>query len=312
MGLQYVDHEPSDRCHTPAVVAADTKTWVSPTLAGTGVSYRCPAQAPAGSRLPPATDGLPMPATDSLIISCPLSSDTMMLPTHALAGMALALPAALVFPELAGGALLAGFLGGVIPDLDLYVGHRRSLHFPVYYPALAVPALAVAALSPSPASVGVAFALAGAALHSVTDVLGGGLELRPWEGTSERAVYDHYRGRWLAPRRWVDYDGSPGDFLLSLALAAPLFAVTGDALSLLVAATAVVAAVYTAVRRLLPAVATALVGVLAERLPPGLLARVPDRYREGPSGPGAAREAPPASAPDRDRPRTDLADAGGE
>ena len=236
----------------------------------------------------------------------------MMLPTHALAGMALALPVALAVPELAGTALLAGFLGGVLPDLDLYAGHRRSLHFPVYYAALAAPALAVAALFSSPATVGAALVLAGAALHSVTDVLGGGLELRPWEGTSERAVYDHYRGRWLAPRRWVSYDGSPGDFLLSAGLAAPLLAVTGDALSLLVAATVAVAAVYAAVRRLLPAVATALVSILAERLPPGLLARVPDRYREDARGPDTARETPPASAPDRDRPRTDLADAGGE
>jgi hypothetical protein len=244
--------------------------------------------------------------------SCPFGSDTMMLPTHALAGMALGVPAALAVPELAGTTLLAGFLGGVLPDLDLYAGHRRSLHFPVYYTTLAAPALAVAALYPAAWSVAAALVLAGAALHSVTDVLGGGLELRPWEGTSERAVYDHYRSRWLAPRRWVDYDGSPGDFLLSLALAAPLFAVTGDVLSLLVAATAAVAAVYAAVRRLLPAVATALVGVLAEWLPPGLLARVPDRYREAASGSDTGRGTPPASVPDRDRPRADLADAGGE
>ncbi len=243
---------------------------------------------------------------------CPLSSDTMMLPTHALAGMALAVPAALAVPELAGTALLAGFLGGVLPDLDLYVGHRRSLHFPVYYTALAAPALAVAALHPAAWTVGAALVLAGAALHSVTDVLGGGLELRPWEGTSERAVYDHYRGRWLAPRRWVDYDGSPGDLLLSIGLAVPLLSVTGGPLAVLVAATAAVAAVYAAVRRVLPAVATALITVLAEWLPPGLLARVPDRYREDAPGSDTAREAPPASAPDRDRPRTDLADAGGE
>jgi hypothetical protein len=246
----------------------------------------------------------------------------MMLPTHALAGMALALPVALAVPELAGTALLAGFLGGVVPDLDLYAGHRKSLHFPVYYPALAVPALAVAALFPSPASVGVALVLAGAALHSLTDVLGGGLELRPWEGTSERAVYDHYRGRWLAPRRWVRYDGSPGDLLLSVALAAPLFSVTGDALSLLVAATAGVAAAYAAVRRLLPAVATALVGALAEWLPPRLLARVPDRYREGRGnapGPDTARNAAgapgawgadPGRASGWDRSTADSADAG--
>lgn len=237
----------------------------------------------------------------------------MMLPTHALAGMVLAVPAALVVPELAGALLLAGFLGGVLPDLDLYVGHRKSLHFPVYYSALTVPALAVAVLYPTVWTVGAALVLAGAALHSVTDVLGGGLELRPWEGTSERAVYDHYRGRWLAPRRWVGYDGSPGDLLLSAALAVPLFSVTGGTLSLLVAATAVVAGVYAALRRVLPAVATALVGgVLAKRLPPRLLAHVPERYRADAAGSGATREAASAPASGWDRSQADPADTARE
>ena len=297
----------------PTIVTVDTKTCVSP-RADQSEFHDGPVTVATEGRLPPATD--------TLIILCPFNSDTMMLPTHALAGMALALPVALAVPELAGTALLAGFLGGVVPDLDLYAGHRKSLHFPVYYPALAVPALAVAALFPSPASVGVALALAGAALHSLTDVLGGGLELRPWEGTSERAVYDHYRDLWLAPRRWVRYDGSPGDLLLSVALAAPLFSVTGDALSLLVAATAGVAAAYAAVRRLLPAVATALVGTLAEWLPTRLLARVPDRYRDARGnapGPDAARNAagsPGARGADPgpesgwDRSKADSADAG--
>ena len=205
----------------------------------------------------------------------------MMLPTHALAGMALALPVALLLPGFAESALLAGFLGGVLPDLDLYVGHRKSLHFPVYYAALAVPALALAALSPGVWTLGLALGLAAAALHSAGDVLGGGLELRPWEGTSERAVYDHHREQWLAPRRLVSYDGSPGDLLLSLALGAPLLATLGGPLRWLVAGTLAVAVVYTTVRRLLPAMATALVAGLAEWLPPALLAQVPDRYREG-------------------------------
>ena len=72
-----------------------------------------------------------------------------MLPTHALAGMALALPVALVAPEYAPAALAAGFVGGVLPDLDLYTGHRKTLHFPTYYSVLGAGGLVAAVSSPT-------------------------------------------------------------------------------------------------------------------------------------------------------------------
>jgi hypothetical protein len=205
----------------------------------------------------------------------------MMLPTHALAGMVLGLPVALAAPEFATPALLAGFVGGVLPDLDLYAGHRRTLHYPVYYPLLAALAAVVAAIAPSTASVAAAVLLAGAAAHSVADVAGGGLELRPWEATSERAVFDHARGQWLAPRRWVPYDGAPEDLLSAVAIAVPLWMTVTGTLRLLVAASVVVAAVYAAVRRRLPAAAERIVErALAPAVPASLLAYLPARYRE--------------------------------
>ncbi|WP_092662511.1 hypothetical protein [Halorientalis persicus] len=205
----------------------------------------------------------------------------MMLPTHALAGMALALPVAAVAPEFAPVALAAGFAGGILPDLDIYVGHRKTLHYPVYFSALAGGGLALALAVPTAATVGLAFLLLGAALHSVTDVFGGGLELRPWEGTSDRAVYDHYRGRWLAPRRWVGYDGSPGDLLLSSLLAVPLLVTVDGALRLAVLAGLVVAVVYATVRRILPTLAERLVDEFGAVLPAVVLAQLPTRYQQG-------------------------------
>lgn len=197
-----------------------------------------------------------------------------MLPTHALGGLALGLSVAPVAPEFAGVALVGGLLGGVFPDLDLYAGHRRTLHYPVYYSALAVAALAVVALAPGAVTVGAALFLLGAAVHSVADVFGGGLELRPWEGTSDRAVYDHHRGRWLAPRRLVRYDGSPGDFLLSVALAVPLLVALDGQFRHVVVATLLLGAGYAGVRRTLPDLADVVVPHLPERL----LAHVPRRY----------------------------------
>lgn len=202
-----------------------------------------------------------------------------MLPTHALGGMLVALPVVLAAPEFAGVALVAGFLGGVFPDLDLYVGHRKTLHFPVYYSALAVTALLVAVLAPATATVAVALFLLGAAVHSVSDIFGGGLELRPWEATSDRAVYDHHRDRWISPKRWVRYDGSPGDLLLSVAMGVPLLLAFDGALRWVVVSALVVAVTYAAVRRILPAVAVLLVDrVLLRVLPDYGLAYVPRRY----------------------------------
>lgn len=206
----------------------------------------------------------------------------MMLPTHALAGMALGLAAGAVAPEFAPVAVLAGLVGGVLPDLDMYAGHRRTLHFPVYYPVLGVAALALAVLAPGAATVALAVGLLSAAVHSLADVLGGGLELRPWEATSDRAVYDHHRGRWLEPRRWVAYDGSPGDLLVSVTLAVPLlWALEGPLRGMVVGALAVGTA-YALVRKHLPDLAAVLVRtVMIPLLPAALLAHVPGRYRDG-------------------------------
>lgn len=205
----------------------------------------------------------------------------MMLPTHALSGMALALIVAFVAPEYAGVALVGGFLGGIFPDLDMYIGHRKSLHYPVYYSILTIPALAIAGLSPSLTTVFTAFFLVGAAVHSVTDIFGSGLELRPWEATSDRGVYDHFRNRWIAPQRWIQYDGSPDDLLISITLAGLLMVTLDGLLRQVVLVTLIVAVVYTAVRRLLPALAVVLVHeVLTPRLPDHLLSYVPFRYRE--------------------------------
>ena len=198
----------------------------------------------------------------------------MMLPTHALAGMVLALPVALAAPEYAGVAFLAGLLGGVLPDLDLYVAHRKTLHYPAYYSAAGAAAVGVAIVVPTLPTVAVAVFFVAAAVHCVADVFGGGLELRPWEGTSERAVYDHYRGQWVAPRRWVGYDGSPRDLALSVGLAVPLLATQNGLVRRVVLATLAIAVAYAAVRRILPSVAVRLVSLL----PPDAHAHLPDRY----------------------------------
>ncbi|GAB7009259.1 metal-dependent hydrolase [Halorubrum trueperi] len=203
----------------------------------------------------------------------------MMLPTHVLGGMLLAAPLVRVAPELAPIGFVAGFLGGLFPDLDMYVGHRKTLHFPVYYTAIAGIAVLAALVAPSAVTVGIALFALGAAIHSVADMYGGGLELRPWEGTSDRAVYDHYRKRWIAPRRGVRYDGAVEDLALSVGLSLPLLYLLNGPLRLIVVATLIVAVAYTALRRHLAELAALAISLVPAAAAPYL----PDRYRnDGP------------------------------
>lgn len=204
---------------------------------------------------------------------------TMMLPTHALVGVALALPFAVYAPDFAGIALVSGLFGGVFPDLDLYVGHRKTLHYPIYYPVLGAVAIPMSVLVPTALTIAVTVCVVSAAAHSAMDVLGGGLELRPWEATSDRAVYDHLHGRWIAPRRWIRYDGSPEDLLLSVSLAGPLLVVLDGVFSGVVVTAVIVSTVYAALRRSLPGVAELLVeGVVDTPFSDRVLEYVPARY----------------------------------
>ncbi|WP_094192410.1 hypothetical protein [Haloparvum sedimenti] len=200
----------------------------------------------------------------------------MMQTTHALAGMALAVPVALRSPELAPLLLVAGLVGGALPDLDLYRGHRRTLHFPVYYTVAAALLAAAAAVAGGAWLLAAAVLTAAAALHCLMDVFGGGLELRPWEGRSDRAIYDHARGKWIAPRRWIRYDGSPEDLAIAAVAAAPVLYVAEGTLWAAAVGMLAVSAVYVALRRRLPGIAAA----LASRIPPRFREYVPRRYFE--------------------------------
>lgn len=198
----------------------------------------------------------------------------MMATTHALVGVLLGSVSLFVAPELAPVAVLAGFAGGVFPDLDLYSGHRKTLHFPVYFSIAAVATLAIAAVVPTALTFAVGFFLLAAAAHSVSDAFGGGLELKPWLGQSERAVYDHFRGQWISPRRWIRYDGAPEDFALGFAVALPSLVLYDGTIQTLVVAAVLISGVYALLRKPLVRIAEWMVG----QIPDHLLAYVPDRF----------------------------------
>lgn len=196
--------------------------------------------------------------------------------THALAGMVLVSVTGLVAPEYLPVAVSAAAVGGVFPDLDLPGNHRKTLHYPVLYSLGALAVIPIAVLASSVGTVAVAAFLTSAALHSTMDALGGGLELKPWKGTSDRAVYDHYHSRWIRPRRWIRYDGAPEDVLLAGALAAPLLVIFTGGIRTVVVGLVGISIAYGLIRK--PLVAAA--GWLVETLPADIVDRIPGQFTE--------------------------------
>jgi len=196
--------------------------------------------------------------------------------THALAGIAVASVTLYFSPEQAPVAMAAAAVGGIFPDFDLYAGHRQTLHYPIYYPVAAGLAFTTVTFVPTFLTIAAAWFLLGAALHAVMDTFGGGLELRPWRGTSDRAVYDHFNKRWLAPRRWIRYDGAPEDVLLATMLAVPAITVGPSQFDTIAIGLVIFSLAWALVRKPVAEVTEHLV----PRLPSGIVARLPERFQK--------------------------------
>lgn len=169
--------------------------------------------------------------------------------THGFLGGLLALPMFILAPELSIFAFVAAFIGGVFPDLDLYYGHRRLLHYPIYYSIASLGVFPLLFLALNMFTATVWFFLAGAALHCLSDRFGGSKDSRPWENDSGKAVYSHYHGEWWAPKKWIRYDGSPEDFLIMFVASLPALYVIEGELRLLAGVLVVVSFFYTLLRK---------------------------------------------------------------
>jgi hypothetical protein len=173
----------------------------------------------------------------------------MMTSTHAFVGALMGATTAVFAPELTPTVVVVGFVGGTLPDVDLLASHRRSLHFPVYATALAVPVAVAAAVLATPLAVLLAVFTLSVAVHCAMDIFAGGVETRPWEETSEQAVYNHFSGRWIRPRRWVRYAGAPEDLVVATVCCLPTLAVTTGPTRLFFVTVLVCSALFVAVRR---------------------------------------------------------------
>lgn len=173
--------------------------------------------------------------------------------THVAVGLALAAPVTLVAPELAPAALVGSVAGSVFPDIDMVAGeHRRTLHVAEAYALSAVACLALAVAVPSALSTAAAAFFVAATLHPVFDLAGGSSEARPWEAATDRGVYLRSAGGWVAPRRWVRYDGAPADFALAAVFAVPGLVLYGPAVRAGTVVLLAAGAAYTLARKRIP------------------------------------------------------------
>ncbi|MFP8951967.1 metal-dependent hydrolase [Natrialbaceae archaeon A-arb3/5] len=169
--------------------------------------------------------------------------------THVFVALAVVAPVAYAVPELAGPLAIGAIAGGLAPDFDLVLEHRRTFHFPLVGLPVAALAVALAFTVLSPSTVVLAAFAVAAWLHAASDALGGGPEMDPWNDRTERAVYDHVRGRWIRPRRWIRYDGAPEDAVAAVGLAIPVLLVFDGWTGALVLVGIVVSVVYALLRR---------------------------------------------------------------
>ncbi|QSG03340.1 metal-dependent hydrolase [Natranaeroarchaeum sulfidigenes] len=173
----------------------------------------------------------------------------MMATTHGFVGLAIAAAVAVIAPELAVAAAIGGIAGGIFPDLDVLAEHRRTLHFPGYYTMVALPALGLAYVVTDVVTVGVATFLVAAAVHSLSDALGGTPSAAPWKSDLDHGVYFHAADRWLPAKRWIRYDGAPEDFALGAVFALPGLVVFDGSIRYLALTGIAVSLVYTVFRR---------------------------------------------------------------
>lgn len=172
----------------------------------------------------------------------------MMIFTHVLMGAFVGVGVASLYPAYFHVAVVAGFIGGGISDADMLFTHRRTLHFPLLASVVSIAVGGIVFVWPTAITIGVFCFTTSGAVHSLTDILGGGKEMRPWLETDDRAVYNHVTQRWIRPRR-VFYDGSIADLGLSVVLAVVLLVVLPTGYKIVVGITLACGVVYTVLRR---------------------------------------------------------------
>jgi len=145
----------------------------------------------------------------------------MMLPTHILAGGTIGLVLSVLAPEMQSSMIITGMLAGILPDLDMFFEHRKTLHRPLQFSLTAITLFGVYLALNNALLLALSAVFASAGLHTVSEILGQGKTMNPDLKKDDRCVYNHINGSWINPVRLIKV-GSFRDLTLSAIFSAPL------------------------------------------------------------------------------------------
>lgn len=166
-----------------------------------------------------------------------------MLSTHGLIGLFLGYLSVILSTLSPEYALITGFLGGIFPDIDLVKNHRKTLHFPIYYPLGLLTASFAYLLYTETALLYIALFLSSATFHTLIDVFSGGLAPVKFKKPKKFPIYNHYQDKWIELKP-LTYDGSPTDFLVSLTIGSILVYTMNSLFVYLAAILLIISTVY--------------------------------------------------------------------
>lgn len=144
-----------------------------------------------------------------------------MTPNHMLTGLLLGYGVVFVNPEILLAASILGFFGGLFPDIDAVLEHRKTLHFPVYYTIFLMTLLVGYFFVGLPALLAISFFFLSASIHCITDYFVV-IEKDSNEESQNGVIYLHPFDKWVGPKPIIKYAGSPQDLLIGLLLGSVL------------------------------------------------------------------------------------------
>lgn len=125
-------------------------------------------------------------------------------------------------------------------------------------------------------TISIFFLFLNCSIHSISDILSSGLELRPWEQNSKKSVYNHYNQKWIEPLHIIPYDGSKYDLLLLISLSIPLFIYLEQPYESIIILCDIIGITYTILRKILPDMGTYIIDVIPNKY----YKYIPARYLE--------------------------------
>lgn len=145
----------------------------------------------------------------------------MMLPTHILAGGSLGLLLSFTAPEMRFTLIIAGMLAAVLPDLDMFFEHRKTLHRPIEFFLMLIVVSSIFMITGSPLFLILSVILGSVNLHVAYEIFGNGKTMNTELKHDDRCVYDHWNGEWIKPLMIIT-TGSSKDLALAVVSSLPL------------------------------------------------------------------------------------------